>query len=747
MIDEGKVTHILGAAAERGDAALLETDGFELLRALGFNTPPSIFVRDAREARAADLATLGGGRVVVKVVSPSILHKTDVGGVAVVAKDVASVVKAVEAMTERLGCDEVVGFSVSQFIPHDAGLGGELLLGFRRTAAFGPVVTFGPGGIYTEFLADNIKPGRAAAILSPELTRGDAVARALSETAVARLLTRPQRGQRPRLQSARLVAAVENLIWLARGFGHLISEFEINPLVVSGGELFALDVLAKLDAERPEPAPARPLHKLKHLLEPKSAAVVGVSEKLNPGHIIVKNFLREGFDRRRLYVVKPGALELEGCRCFPDVGSLPERVDLLVLAVSAEQVPEVVSEAIEKRKAEGIVIIPGGLEEKEGGERLAARVRRSLEGARSSDWRGPLINGGNCMGLRSLPGRYDTMFIPPHKLPPPGVPPSPVALIAQSGAFAVARANKLSPCVNPKYTITVGNQTDLTVGDYLTYLKDDAGLELFAVYLEGFPPLDGLKFLRAAREITAAGRNLVLYHAGRTAAGARAASSHTARVAGDYDVTRALARNAGVVLAESLADFEDLVRLFVLLRGKQVAGLRLGAVSNAGFECVAFADNAGSFTLAEFGARTTTRLRSVFDRCRIGRIVDAHNPLDLTPMADDAAYEDAVRAVLDDEGVDVCVVGCVPPTPALNTLARDAGPSEDIGREDSVVERLLRLSRGGAKPFVAVVDAGALYDPAAARLERGGVPVFRTADRALRLFEVFCRARLAAALT
>jgi acyl-CoA synthetase (NDP forming) len=282
---------------------------------------------------------------------------------------------------------------------------------------------------------------------------------------------------------------------------------------------------------------------------------------------------------------------------------------------------------------------------------------------------------------------------------------------------------------------------DLTVGDYLAYLKDDAEVDVFAVYVEGFAPLDGVKFLKAAEEISARGKTVVLYRAGRTPAGAKASASHTASIAGDYAVTRALARHAGVVVAGSLADFEDLTRLFTFLLGKKVAGRRLGAISNAGFECVAFADNLSSFTLPKFGERTTQRLRAIFERCRVDLVVDAHNPLDLTPMADDTAYEQAVRAVMEDENVDVGIVGCVPMTPALNTLTRGECHHEDIDREDSVVQRLLRLNDEIAKPWVAVVDAGLLYDPMAARLQAAGIPTFRTGDRALRLFDVFCEAK------
>ncbi len=777
MFDEKRIAGILSAAYERRDCILLETDGFEILRALGFRTCPSIFVRDAEGARAADLNFFSGSKVVVKVVSPDILHKSDVGGVAIVANEREAIAFTIEAMAESLCEKNLAGFTVNQFVTYDAALGGELLLGLRRTDDFGPVVTVGAGGIYTEFLAENFKPGRDVAIISCELAESvpGAVAKesepgavatgsntqqeidhslrgrvrsALSDVAITRLITNPPRGQQPRLRLDQLVAATNRLLWLGRKFGHLISEFEINPLVIADGadgELIALDVLIKL-GHAPEVSGAlRPVSKIKHLLEPRSCAVIGVSEKLNPGHVIVNNLLREGFDRTRLYIVKPGTETLEGCRCYADIASLPERVDLLVVSVAAAQVPETVAQVIETRKAESIVVIPGGLEEKSGGELLASRVQAALAAARETDWRGPVINGGNCLGIRSRPGRCDTMFIPQHKLSTShaSVLQSPVALISQSGAFGLAKADRLAG-ISAKYNITLGNQMDLTVGDYLYYLKDDPDVEVFAVYVEGFAPLDGVKFMKAAEEISARGKTVVLYHAGRTPAGAKASASHTASIAGDYAVTRALARHAGVVVAESLADFEDLTRLFTFLLGKKVAGRRLGAISNAGFECVAFADNLRNFTLPTFGERTTHCLRAIFERCRIDLVVDAHNPLDLTPMADDAAYEEAVRAVMGDENVDVGIVGCVPMTPALNTLARGECHHEDINHEDSVVQRLLRLNDEVAKPWVAVVDAGILYDPMAARLEAAGIPTFRTGDRALRLFDVFCEAKTAA---
>ena len=467
--------------------------------------------------------------------------------------------------------------------------------------------------------------------------------------------------------------------------------------------------------------------------------MVGVSEKLNPGHIILNNLIREGFDRSRIYVVKPGSEQIEGCRAVPDIASLPEPVDLFILAISAAQTPQAITDIVEGRKAESVIVIPGGLEEKAGTEAIVSKMRAALRSARASAWEGPVINGGNCLGVRSLPGRYDTMFIPEYKLPVPSGEASPVAFVSQSGAFAVARMSSLG-ALNPRYAITLGNQMDLTVGDYLTYLKDDASLEVFAVYVEGFRPLDGLAFLAAAREITASGRTVILYRAGRTAAGARASASHTASIAGDYTVTRELASAAGVVLAESLSDFDELVRLFTFLRGKR-SGRRLGALTNAGFEAVAIADNLGGFGLPAFSETTSARLQAIFASARIDSVVDVHNPIDLTPMAGDAAYEDSMRAMLDDERVDLGIVGVVPLTGALNTLPAGPGHLEDLDRADSIARRLGRIHRESAKAWVAVVDAGRRYDPLADALLEERIPTFRTADKALRLLDVFAAAR------
>lgn len=741
-MDHPLVSTVLDAAASAGRTSLLETEGLRLLQALGLPTPAQLFLRaDEAEAVTDDhLAALPGARAVVKVMAHDILHKSDVGGVAIVDKRVAAVSAAIADMHRRLGHRAVAGYSVSECISYSPALGHEYIVGLRWTDEVGPVVSVGAGGLYTEFLSSHFIPGRDIAVFAPSLATRAAVAAALEDVAVVQLATRPLRGQAPRLALSALVDVVEAFLALAASHGDRIAECEVNPFVVAtDGRLVALDVLVTLGRPGSAALP-RPLDKIARLLQPASVAIMGVSERLNPGHIIVNNLIREGFDRSRMTIVKQGGGEIEGVRCVPDIARLPAPVDLFVLSVDATTASHALVEIIERQAAESVVLIPGGLEEKSGSEALVTRMREALARARASEWGGPVINGGNCLGIRSLPGRYDTTFIPEHKFPVPAGPPARLAFISQSGAFALSKTNKLGG-LNPKYSVTLGNQMDLTVGDYLTFLEADADLDVFAVYVEGFRPLDGLRFLQAARRIVDSGRTVILYRAGRTPAGTKASASHTASIAGDYAVMRALCRAAGVVVAETLEDFEDLTRLFSQMGGVPAPGWRLAAVSNAGFECVAIGDNLGRFTLPAFGAETSARLRDVFVANRIAQVVDVNNPLDLTPMTGDAGYLQTVQALLDDPAIDALIVGCVPFTAALQTLPGASHHDEDLHGAGGVVAGLIRQHAVAAKPMLVVVDAGPLYDPMAGALTAAGVPTFRAADRALRLFNVFCAAR------
>lgn len=721
------VARLLAAEQE----TLLEHEGYALLEALGIGTPRRCVVPDAAAVAPAGLAALGD-RVVVKVASRAIVHKTDAGGIAVVPNDPTVVRQTVEAVTDRLAGLPIDGFLLTAFVPHGDGFGAELLVALRETDDFGPVVMVGAGGVRAELVAASLRPGDDVAVFDAEM-RPDQVAERLGSLPATRIACGLARGTAPLVGVDVLTDLVRRLLAFgASDAGSHVTELEINPLTFADGRAMALDVLARLRADRPAATPPRPIAKIGRLLRPRSMAIVGVSEGMNAGRMILRNVLRQGFPADRITVVKLDAREVDGVRCHPRLADLPEPVDLCVLSVAAPQIPGIIAEIAEHQLAESMIVIPGGLGERAGSDTLESHVRATLAASRATSWGGPVVNGGNCLGVRSTPGRYDTTFIPPYKV---GAEVEgavvPVALLAQSGAFAVARWSKLGGA-SPRYLISVGNQTDLTLGDYLTYLADDPEIAVFACYAEGLRPGDGTRLLSAARAIVERGRTVILYRAGRTAAGRAAGVSHTAAIAGDYVVTRELAGAAGVLVAETLDEFDDLLRLTTLLADRPVDGNRVGALSNAGFECVALGDAVGGLRFASLAADTRGALQEILARNRLAGVVDVRHPLDLTPMMRDVGMAECAAALLADPDVDVGVFGIVPLTGALQTLPARPERQERLDAPEGIVARLATLRRDVPKPFVVVVDAGSLYDPLAAALERARIPAFRTMDRAMR---------------
>ncbi len=735
-----RIRAIIAGARREGRTRLLEPEALAVLAAAGIAVPRWRYVSDIQALDDATLDHLSGERVVLKAVSSQLAHKTEVGAVAFMARDRASVAAAMVSMKARLG-DAADGFTVAEFVEHDSALGGELLLSLRWTDDFGAVVSVGAGGIQAEALAADLRPGREISIVSPALTPRDAIGSALVGATAVRLATTSLRGQAPRLPLERLVDVIDRLFAIGAALVPAeLLECEINPMAVTTGGLVALDVLMTIgDGPRPTRR-ARPVHKLKQLLEPRSVAIVGVSSTSNPGRVILGNLITAGFAPDRIVVVKPGVETIDGVRCVPDLQALDHKVDLFVVALSAARAPAFVAEVIALDLAESIIVISGGLEEKQGGGELAARMSDALAVARAGDDGGPLINGGNCLGIRSRPGRCDTLFIHRSKIPV-GLSPAPIALITASGAFAVTRLSRLGR-LDPRYVITVGNQMDLTVGDYLDYLADDPAIRVFGIYAEGFARLDGVRFLRAATRIIDSGRTVVLYRAGRTSAGVLASASHTAAIAGDATVTHELARSAGVVVANTPREFDELLRTFTMLDGRVAHGRHLGALSNAGSECVTIADHVGSLQLVTFSPATEARLARILGRAGIDSVVDLHNPIDLTPIADAAVYDAVARTVLGADEVDVGLIGVVPITYALDTLLPGPGHTENLERPDAVAARLARVWRETSKPWVAVIDAGPLYDPLVRLLDAAGIPTLGTADSATRVLAAFCDATI-----
>lgn len=766
---------LLEDALAEGRDALLEHEVLDLLEAAGLDTPARLWLPVGALLDEAALAKLPGERVVLKVVSEHVLHKSDVGGVRIVEKTVGAVTAAAAAMladvpaawvdwVRRSGkrppqalaeagdlqgalAASVRGVLLAEFVPYRGEFGRELLLGARATREFGPVLTFGVGGTDAEYYASRLEPGRGHAIRSASLLDRASALAMLRQTAVHERLSGSTRGSVRMVEDDALLGAVEAFASLVRAFDEAddlpvgLAELEINPLVLADdGRLLPLDGLLRL-GPRAKPALERPLEKIGALLHPKSVALVGVSTKMNVGRIILQNLLDASFPKEKIFILKPGGGEIAGVKCWPDPASLPEPVDMLVLAVSAEQVPEMLEAICAADCAKSVIVIPGGIAEKEGGEAIQERIDRVIAEARRLPGGGPVINGSNCLGVYDRDAGVNTLFIPEYKLPRPDASKrGRVAYLSQSGAFMICRMSRITE-LDPTYAVSYGNQMDLTLGDYLEHLQDDPDTDVFACYVEGFADGDGLKVARLVKALRERGKRVLLYKAGRTAEGRSASAGHTASIAGDYETCRQVLSAAGVDLLEIFEDFESRVKLLQAFGAPKTSGAaRLAVVSNAGFECVGIADNLSrrvyghdlNLRLAELAPATRERLQAAFVAGRLDTLVDVKNPLDLTPMAGDAVWGECVEALLADPGVDAAIVSIVPLTAAMQTLPAGDGHREDLTRADAIAARLAALRTSAGKPFVVAIDSGRLYDAFAVRLEEAGIPVFRFADQATR---------------
>ncbi len=770
---------ILQRAADEGRSTLLEYEVYEFLRKTGFNTPRfHLYSRDDTPEDGL-LEGFSGDQIVLKIMAPGILHKSDVGGVRFVKKDIPTVTVAINDMlTETPSkvladcranpdhypeewqsssdgelltavAEDIKGVLLVEYIENDPGFGNELLLGLKHNREFGPVLTYGAGGIDTEFYRQHFRRYRSHAIRAARLLDSrEALLDMMSQPVVYKKLSGQTRDKKVRLDEELLLQALEQFRDLAleftdgTGSAWTIEELEINPLLVRDGSLLPLDGLLRFRPSRPV-AVARPQEDIERLLNARSVGLIGVSEKMNIGHIILRNLINYNFPLERLHIVKPDCDTIDGVKCVDTIAGLPEKVDMFVVSVAAAQVPEVMEELIQHDRAHGVLLIPGGMGEKEGTGNIQTSIQEMIATARAAG-KGPVVNGGNCLGLYSQPGNFNTLFIPEYKLPRPAGKNEPkIAFISQSGAFMIARMSKL-PFLNPVWAVSTGNQIDLTMADYLEFMSGQ-DVDIVAAYVEGFQDLDGDRFARITRKMTAAGKRVILYKSGRTQTGKSAASGHTASIAGDYDVCEEVLKNAGAEVADTFLDFENYLVLHTFLKNRPIRGTRTAIISNAGFETVGIADNLEGthftheygMTAPPFSSETTAQIQEVFKQARLDGLVDVHNPLDMTPMASDAAWEGCVRALLNDSATDLAIVSIVPLTVAMQTLQPGEAHREDLNSAASFVSIATRLAAETDKPFVISVDSGKLYDAYADAFFAAGIPVFRTADQAARLLGKF----------
>lgn len=785
QINFAAISELFRSAQTEGRGFLFEYEVYNLLARSGAETPPkSILIPRGARPSEEELMALPGEKVVLKIVSPTIIHKTEVGGVCIVPKDPNKIRSAVrrmfyevpenyarwflanpdyvheayrglrgETLVEAIGRD-LKGVLMVQFMPPDSGaFGNELIVGLRNTREFGMVISAGLGGTDTELYAKRFRKGQAIVAASCELIDGERFFELFRKTISYRKLAGLTRGQRRIVTDEQLIECFSSFIEMGRRYSpsnpdadFILEELEVNPYAFTDFLMVPLDGMCKFS----QPGMSenkRPVRKIENLLHPKKIGLIGASTKRkNFGRIILDNILAEGFPKDDVVLLREGVDEIDGVKCVPDLKSLPEKLDLFVVAVGADQVPKLIDEIITLDAANSVMLIPGGMGENKESRERAARVIEKIDAVHGTESGGPVFLGANCMGVVSHPGKYDTWFIPEEKLPKDRTARHHrAALISQSGAFMLHRSSQC-PELAPAYMVSMGNQTDLTLGDMVKYFKDSDQVDVIAVYAEGFNDLDGLEFCKAVREAVLVGKEVLFYKAGRTPEGKNATSGHTASLAGDYMVCESCVKQAGAIVARSFTEFQDLFLLAENISSKKIRGNRLAAVSGAGFEAVGMADSIQSddfqIELASFSEKTVAKITDVLRSKKLETLVTVSNPLDINPSADDEAHAFIVKALGEDGAVDAIVVGLDPLSPAMHTLCETNTPAFSMSADNGIVSLMAQVVKNSEIPIIGVVDGGRQYDPLRDALLSNDIPVFPVCDRAVSSTSLYIESRL-----
>ena len=312
-------------------------------------------------------------------------------------------------------------------------------------------------------------------------------------------------------------------------------------------------------------------------------------------------------------------------------------------------------------------------------------------------------------------------------------PDSDVALISQSGAFLITRLSRHSS-LHLKYGFSIGNQLDMRLSDFMALVERDKSVKVLGIYVEGFVGGDACTVAKLIEKFRAEDRHVIIYKGGRSQLGKTAAASHTGALTGDYHVQKRLLHKAGAVLTETFNQFNAVLKWMAAYPDIRTLG-KLAIVTNAGYETVGGVDTLGDMdterlcALSDAGRET---LDAILERHGMRGIVAASNPLDLTPMADEAVYIDCVEAMID-FGAGVILLGVVPLSEQLET--------EQLTRAEAFAAKLQSIVQSAGVVLGIVIDAGVPYQRYKAVFEQQGFPVFDGMDMGILGFNVLKNSR------
>ena len=445
--------------------------------------------------------------------------------------------------------------------------------------------------------------------------------------------------------------------------------------------------------------PARSL--LDAILKPSAVAVIGASRLPNTiGNQILSNLVRHGFTGA-VYPVNPTAKAIHAIKAFPAIGSIPDPVDMAVIAVPKQHVPDVARQCGQKG-VKGLVVITAGF--KETGAEGAERERQLVEIVREFGMR---MVGPNCLGVLNADPAYSMNATFAPEMPPFGGS----AFVSQSGAMGVSVLDYARDYgIGIAQFVSIGNKPNVSGNDLLMQWEHDEAVRVILMYVENFG--NPRRFLEIASRITRK-KPIIVMKSGRSRVGARAATSHTGALAASDVAVDALLAQAGVLRAETMEGLFDMAMAFGA--APLPKSRRTVVVTNSGGPGILAADamEAARLDLVEPADATKDKIRPL-----LSEEASVRNPLDMVASASPSAYRQALTFLLADAGVDAAVAIFVPPLGV---------------RQEDVAEAIVAASRTApAKPVIAVLMGRDGLPQGRAELHSAGIPAYIFPESAAR---------------
>jgi acetyl coenzyme A synthetase (ADP forming)-like protein len=682
--EKNVVRKILDLARAAGRNSLTAPEAKRVCEAYGIAVPREGVAASAEDA--AEIASSIGFPLVMKIVSPQILHKTEAGGVLVGIKspqEVAQGFATIVANARRYDPKaEILGVQIQQMLPG----GQEVIIGAVTDPAFGKLVAFGLGGVLVEVLKD------VTFRLAPA-SREDALSM-LDGIAAAEIL-RGVRGAKPVDREA-LATMIESVSALVADFPE-ISELDLNPVFATARDATAADVRIVLDFH-PAPARDRPdtatiVRQMNRIMKPDSVAVIGASsEDGKIGNSVMKNLINGGY-QGAIYPINPAADEIMGRKAYKSVKDVPGDIDLAVFAIPAKFVAGALVEVGEKKIA-GAVLIPSGFAEtgNTSGQAELVAIGRKY---------GVRLMGPNIYGFYYTPKHLCATFCTAYDVQ------GKAALSSQSGGIGMAIIGfSRSAKMGVSAIVGLGNKSDIDEDDLLTFFEQDENTQIIAQHLEDLK--DGRAFAEVAKRVSKK-KPIVVLKAGRTSMGARAASSHTGALAGNDKIYEDVFKQSGVIRARSLRDLLEFARGIPVLPTPK--GNNVVIITGAGGSGVLLSDACvdNGLTLMAMPPDLDAAFRKF-----IPPFGAAGNPVDITGGEPPRTYQNTVRLGLEDPRIHALILGY------WHTIIT---PPMVFARLMVEVVQEMR-SKGFEKPVVASLAGDIEVEEAAEYLYQHGVPAY-----------------------